>query len=121
MMKRLFLFVALALTVSFMANAQVTKADVTKMLSDVGTSIDKIEKLVVYNTISFYSDGSYGRSYSEYKRINGDYTNTFELYETGIVMKSQKNGEDVNRYFYPFASISYIELGAKTIWIYLKD
>ena len=104
-----------------MANAQVTKSDVTKMLSEVGTSIDKIETLMVYNTVIFYTDGSYGRSYSEFKKVNGDYTNSFELYDSGVVMKTKKNGVEWNRYLYPFTSMSYIEVGAQTIWVYLKD
>ena len=120
-MKKLFLFIAFAFTVGFSANAQVTKADVSKMLSDIGTSIDKIETLMVYNTLSFYSDGSYVRSYSEFKKTNGDYSNSWELAENGLVMKTKKNGVEWNRYFYPYASMTYIEVGAVTIWICLKD
>jgi hypothetical protein len=106
--------------VSIVSFAQVTKADVQKMMSEINVSLDKFETLNVYNTQVFYVDGTYTKSYTTYKKSNGEFSNSILIYDTGIVMASKKNGVAFSRYMYPYESISYIEMTQTGLWIYLK-
>ncbi|PLX09868.1 MAG: hypothetical protein C0596_00880 [Marinilabiliales bacterium] len=120
-MKKLLLLSIMVLGFGLFAFSQVSKADVEKMMSEINTSADKIEKLYVYNTQVFYTDGTYTRSYSTYSESNGEYENSVMIYDSGIVLSTKKNGVEHSRNLYPFNSISYIEVGQSSIWIYLKQ
>ncbi len=120
-MKKIFLSFLMILVFGLLSFSQVTKADVTKMMNEIGITSDNIEKLYVYNTQVFYTDGTYTRSYSTYSEENGEYTNSVGIYDSGIVLMSKKNGEDYSRYIYPYTSISYIEMTKTGLWIYLKQ
>lgn len=120
-MKKLLLLVVFAVSFSVISFAQVTKADVQKMMTEINTSTDKILTLYVYNTHKFYTDGTFTRSYSNYSQANGDYSNSVGVYDSGIVLQTQKNGVENARNLYPYTSISYIEISKDAMWIYLKD
>ncbi len=120
-MKKLFLITLMVAGFGLLSFAQVTKADIQKMMTEIGTRADNIEKLYIYNTQVFYTDGSFTRTYSTYSAENGEYTNSVGLYDTGIVLKTKNNGVEESRNLYPYSSISYVEVSKTKLWIYLKD
>lgn len=120
-MKKILLLLVFAVSFSVISFAQVTKADVQKMMTEINTSADKIVKLHIYNTQKFYSDGTYTKTYSTYSQSNGDYTNSIGVYDSGIALQTKNNGVEDSRSLYPYSSISYIEISKDTMWIYLKD
>ena len=120
-MKKIFLITLMVAGFGIFSFAQVTKADVTKMLTEIGTSSDKIVKLSVYNTHVFYTDGTHTKTYSTYSAENGEYTNSVGIYDSGIVLKTKKGGVEDSRNLYPYSSISYIEVSKTQLFIYLKN
>jgi hypothetical protein len=120
-MKKLFIVLCVFMAVSFSAMSQVTKSDLVKMMNEISTTEDKFEKIYIYNTVTFYTDGTSKSTYAQYSKVNGEYANSIGFYDSGIVLLSKKNGVDDGRYIYPYASISYVEMTKTGIWIYLKD
>lgn len=120
-MKKLLIVLCVFMAVSFSAMSQVTKTDLVKMMNELSITEDKFEKIYIYNTITFYTDGTSKNTYAQYSKVNGDYTNSLGFYDSGIVLLSKKNGVEDGRYIYPYASISYVEMTKTGIWIYLKD
>lgn len=92
----------------------------SKMMNEIGATEDKFEKIHIYNSITFYTDGTNKRTYQSYSKSNGEYTNSIILYDSGIVVATKKNGVEDSREMYPYESISYVTVSKTAIWIYLK-
>lgn len=120
-MKKLFVVIIAFFAFQTISSAQVTKADVDKMLSEIGTTVDKIETLYIGNIKEFYTDGSWKKTYSKYKKKYNDYANLFFIKENGILMKTNKSGKLHSMTFYPYSEISYVYVSATAINIYLKE
>ncbi len=101
--------------------SQVTKADLESLLSELGTSMDKMESLYCGNTLTFYNDGTFKRTYDKYNRNNNEYQNTFKLSNSGIVVSTTKSGKISSRKIYAFASIKFVNIGLDYIEIELRD
>lgn len=108
------------LGISLLSHAQVTKADFQQLMTEIGTSVDQIENIMIMNTIQFFKDGTHKRNYEKYDKENGEYSNKIALYDSGIAIQTKKNGEENSRYFYPYESISYFTLTRTGLNIYLK-
>ncbi len=119
-MKKLFLLGICMLGISFLSHAQVTKADFQQLMTEIGTSVDQIENIMIMNVIQFFNDGTHKHNYEMYEKENGEYTNKIALYDNGIAIQSQKNGVENSRFFYPYESISYFTLTKTGLNIYLK-
>lgn len=91
------------------------------MMKELGTSEDKIENLYIGNTLVFYKDGSYKKTYEKYTKVNGEYGNSVKITESGILLKTTKGGKLHSLKLLPFTSISSIYISADYIEIYLKD
>lgn len=94
--------------INFSANALVTKADIESMLVAVGTSLDNMEKIYVYNTMTYYTDGTHKQTYSEYTKESG---NIVSLTDTGIKLTYKPNGVVTSVYFIAYSSILTIDVG----------
>jgi len=121
MLKKILFIVVLACGVSFASQAQVTKTEVQKLMTELGTSPEQIENVTIFNTMKFFNDGTNTRSFEEYSETNGEYKNQLAVYDTGLGIQTTKNGEVNTRYFYPYTSISYIQITKTGMWIYLKN
>jgi hypothetical protein len=121
MLKKILFIVVLACGLSFASRAQVTKTEVQKLMTELGTSPEQIENVTIFNTMKFFNDGTNTRSFEEYSETNGEYKNQLAVYDTGLGIQTTKNGEVNTRYFYPYTSISYIQITKTGMWIYLKN
>lgn len=108
------------LGIAFLSQAQVTKADFQQLMTEIETSVDQIENIMMMNTIQFFSDGTHKRNYEKYERENGEYTNKIALYDSGIAIQTKINGVEDSRHFYPYESIKYFVLTKTGLNIYLK-
>ncbi len=120
-MKKLFFVVVILWGLQSIILAQFSKADVDQMMKELGTSEDKIETLYIGNTLVFYKDGSYKKNYEKYTKVNGDYSNSVKITETGILLKTTKGGKPYSLKLLPYKSISNIYISMNYIEIYLKD
>jgi hypothetical protein len=120
-MKKLFIVSLLMIAMQPVTYGQITKANVDKMMKELGTSQDKIESLYVGNRPAFYTDGSYKKTYDKFKKKNQEYENSVFIEENGILLKTKKDGKLNSMRFYPFAKITNIYVSATSIDIYLND
>ena len=120
-MKRLMLVVTLFIGFQFMSTAQVTKADVLQMMKNVGTSEAQITTLYVGNILTFYTDGSYKRTTEKYNKTYKTYENTIEIIDSGVLLKTTKDGKPSTNKLFPFKSMNTISVSVAGIDIYLKD
>jgi hypothetical protein len=120
-MKKLFFAVLILFGLQSIASAQFSKADVDQMMKELGTSEDKIETLYIGNTLVFYKDGSYKKTYEKYTKVNGDYGNSVKITESGILLKTTKGGKLHSVKLLPYKSISNIYISMNYLEVYLKD
>ena len=120
-MKKIVLSLIISCAFAINTNAQITKASVEKMLTELGSSINKVETLYIGNVMKYYTDGTNKMTYAKYSKTNGDYINTLQLTNEGIILKTKKNGAENARELFPFNSIKRINIEAKYIGIFLND
>jgi len=120
-MKKLFfaiLFTTICTSHSF---SQITKASVVGMLTELGSSIDKVETLFIGNVKTYYNDGTWKKEFAKYNKTWSKGTNAISVSDLGIVVKSYENGALYNIRLYPFSSILNISVEATFIDIQLKE
>lgn len=107
-MKKIFALFLLFAGINLSANALVTKTDIELMLASVGTSLDNMERIYVYNTMTYYTDGTHKQTYSEYTKENG---NIVSLTDTGIKITYTPKGVVTSVYFIAYSSTLTIDVG----------
>lgn len=120
-MKKFVLVLIISCAFAINTNAQITKASVERMLTELGSSINNVETLYIGNLMTYYTDGTNKMTYAKYNKTNGDYINTLQLTNEGIILKTKKNGAENSRDLFPFNNIKRINVEAKYIGIYLND
>lgn len=120
MKKLLFVFVVI-LGMQSALSAQVSKTDIDQIMKELGTNQDKITTFYIGNTLVFYKDGSHKRTYEKYSKVNGSYGNSVKIEESGIMLKTTKDGKLHGMKLFPYKSINTIYVGADYLEIYLKD
>jgi hypothetical protein len=120
-MKKFVLVLIIGCAFAISTNAQITKASVERMLTELGSSIDKVETLYIGNMMIYYTDGTHKMTYTTYNKNNGDYLNTLQLTNEGIVLKTKKNGAEFAREIFPYNNIKRINIERAYISIFLND
>lgn len=110
------ILLSLVLFVGFAATSQVTKGDIEQMMSDVGTTPDKINSLYVGNTMTYYKDGKSKQGYALYEKSNG---NSVSLTDSGIRVNWTKDGKMQSVVYVPYASILTISVGTDFIDLFI--
>jgi len=59
------------------------------MLTELGTSVDKITEVYVYNTMTYFTDGTSKQTFDKYLKENG---NELSLTDTGIKLTYKPKG-----------------------------
>ena len=108
---------ALILFFGFSASAHITKADIEKMMSDIGTSADKITTLYIGNTMTYYKDGSSKQGYAIYEKSNG---NSISFTENGIRANWTKDGALKSVVYIPYSSINNFQIGVDFVNCYIR-
>lgn len=119
-MKKLLLALLFVITTT-MSFSQITKASVVSMLTELGSSIDKVETLFIGNVKKYYVDGTWKKESTKYNKTWSNGTNQFSVSDIGIVVKSYEAGVLYNIQLYPFSSILNISVEAAYIEIHLKE
>jgi hypothetical protein len=120
-MKKIFCTALFSFSLIVISFSQISKNDIQQILKEVGSSIDKIETLYVGNVKTFYTDGTFKKSYTKYKRISGKATNSFFITDTGVVIKSTTEGKITDVTMIPYSSIIKINLQATYFGFDLKE
>jgi hypothetical protein len=121
-MKKILSILAFGILFCTQLNAQVSKSDIEKMMTDAGTTSASITSVYVGNTTTFYTDGSWKRTDATYKNPSGTGgENKFTLAESGVRIVFSKEGKIVSSILFPYANISSISVGATGITMYLRD
>ena len=115
-MKKFMLAFALVAGLSISANAHVTKADIQAMLTEIGTSLDKIETIYLYNTNTYYTDGSSTTFYDKYTKEKGNHCS---LTDSGIKLTYKPGGVVTSAMLIAYSSILTIDIGQDYISISL--
>lgn len=115
-MKKSLLFFLLFVGVSGTLNAQITKADLLGMMTDMGTSPEKIATVYVGNTMTYFKDGTSKQFYSKY---TGDKGNVVTLTDYGIRVNWQPEGTAKSIFYIPYSSIITINVEPDYLSIYL--
>ena len=105
------------LFIGLSAGAQVTKGDIDRMMSDLGTSADKITEIYIGNTMTYYKDGTSKQSYTIY---NADKGNKIVFTDNGIRVNWHKDGAIKSVYFIPYKSIITYQMGVDYINVYVR-
>jgi len=88
------------------------------MLSEVGTTADKIVELYISNTMVHYTDGSSKKTDATYEASNH---NSFDVQTNGIrVLYSPPEGDGVV-VFFPFSAMKFIQVSPTSMQIHLLD
>lgn len=117
-MKKIFLAFLLFAGTTFTANAHITKAEIMTMLTELGTSLDKINEVYVYNTMTYFTDGTSKQTFDKYLKEKG---NHLSLTDTGIKLTYKPEGVLTSVFFMPYDSILTIDVGVNYISVWLKQ
>ena len=120
-MKKIVVALIISCGFALSSSAQITKASIERMLTELGSSIKSIETFYVGNQMVYYTDGTSKLTYSKYKKNNGDYLNTVQLTNEGVVLKTKKNGAEFAREMFPYSSIRRINIEPNYMGIFLSD
>ena len=120
-MKKLLFVSLLLLSCSFGSYAQVTKAGVEKMLTELGTNMDNIKTFYIGNVKVFYNDGTWKTKFSKFGSTWSEGTNTFALSTEGIMIRSYKGTALDEIQVFPFSAMKKIQIQSDYIGIELKD
>ncbi|MCB9225525.1 MAG: hypothetical protein R2780_01955 [Crocinitomicaceae bacterium] len=105
------------LFISTSAISQVTRNEIEVMMTEIGTSIDKMEELFVGNVMDYYQDGTSKQTYDKYKSEKG---NVFKLTDNGIKAIYQPEGKVKSVFFVPYSNILTIDIGVNYMTIYIQ-
>lgn len=113
-MKRTFLL--FILFISAQAYSQITRSEIEVMMTEIGTSLDKIEELFVGNVMDYYQDGTSKQTFDKYRSEKG---NVFKLTDNGIKAIYKPEGTVKSVFFIPYSSIITIDIGVNYITLYI--
>jgi hypothetical protein len=116
-MKKLILIALLSVAACW-GKAQTTKADFEAMFTQMGTSVQKIEKLWVGNEVVFFNDNTWDRRSTVYLSSN---KNTFELTATGFKVVHAAGTPECSIVMYPYDKIKSYSAGMTFVNISLVD
>jgi hypothetical protein len=100
------------------AIAQATKSDVEAILTQLGTSMSKVEKLWVGNEIVFFNDNTWDRRSTVYLASNN---NTFEASTSGLKIIHAPGTAEYSIVIYPYDKIKSYSAGLTFLNISLMD
>jgi len=98
------------------SKAHVTKADIESMLTELGTTLDRMDNIFIGNTMTYFNDGTSKQWYDNYTKEKG---NKFILTETGFKIVYKPGGVVTSIFFVPYTNIITIDIGLDYINIYL--
>jgi hypothetical protein len=113
-MKRLVLVSLLILSSNVFS--QVSRNEIEMMLTEIGTSMNKIEELFVGNTMDYYKDGTSKQTFDKYRAEKG---NIFTLTDGGIKAIYKPEGKVKSVFFIPYSSIITIDIGLNYMTLYI--
>lgn len=115
-MKRILLIALLSLGTYSNSSAFITKADIESMMTEIGTSLDKISEVFVGNTMSYFNDGTKKETFDKYTKEKG---NVVVLTDTGIKVVYKPSGVTTSVFFIPYSSIITFDIGKDYITLYV--
>ena len=115
-MKKLILLLVIVAGSYSNAKAYITKADIESMMTEIGTSLDKIAEVFIGNTMSYYNDGTKKESFDKYTKEKG---NVISLTDTGIKVVYKPGGVATSVFFVAYSSIITFDIGQDYITLYI--
>ena len=120
-MKKYTLSLMVVLMLCGTSYSQVTKSAISAALTEMGMSTSDVESFYIGNLYSYYTDGTYKKTYSKYNKTWSEGTNEVSLSDAGIVLKSFKNGALNEIRVYPYTYIVNFGVMKNYMEIYLKE